>query len=138
MRARVDVAARGGKTHRRGRNLFLNVLAQGGLVVFDREQIVGSVFQNQFPGGLVLGVQGVQRDGAPGQIQFPEELARHRDFIGFGSDQRTAQIELAGDADRAQEGIARAMVGLLAIDYDQVVRGAVGRALGSGWPARSG
>ena len=99
---------------------------------------MGSMFQNQFPGGLVLGMQSIQSDGTAGQIQFSEELARHRDFIGFGSDQRTAQIELAGDADRAQEGIARAMVGLLAIDYDQVVRGAVGRALGPGWPARRG
>ena len=68
-------------------------------------------------------MQSVQSDVAPGQIQFPEELARHWDFIGFVIDQRTARIELSGHSDRAQEGVARAMVGLLAIDCDQGVRG---------------
>ena len=66
VRARVGVTGRGGKTHRWGRNFLFNVLAQGGLVVFDGEQIVGSVFQDQVAGGLVLSMEGVQSDVAPG------------------------------------------------------------------------
>ena len=90
---------------------------------------MGAVFQNQFPGGLVLRVQSVQRDVAPGQIQFPEQLARHRDFIGLGSDRRTAQVELAGHGDGAQDGVTRAMVGLFAINHDQVARGRLLKAM---------
>jgi hypothetical protein len=47
-------------------------------------------------------------------------LARHRDFIGFGIDQRAAQIELAGHRDGGQHRVAGAMGGFLAFHHDQL------------------
>ena len=55
------------------------------------------VLQDQLPGGLVLGVQGVQGHRAAGQVQRAEEFPRHGDFIGFSVNQRAAQIEQAGN-----------------------------------------
>jgi hypothetical protein len=41
-------------------------LAEGGLVVFDGQQIMGSLLHDQLPGGFILGVERVQGDGAFG------------------------------------------------------------------------
>src|SRR6266851_4480027 len=57
--ASVAVACRGGKIRRRGGDEFFDVRSQGGLVIFDGEQIIGAVLQHQLLRGLVLGVEGV-------------------------------------------------------------------------------
>src|ERR1043166_7114731 len=100
------VGFRGGKTRRWNGNFVSDVFAQGGLVILDGQQIVRSVLQHQLPGGFILSVKGVQGHRAPGQIQLAEEFARDRDFIGLGVHQRTAQVELTGHGDGAQDGIA--------------------------------
>ena len=50
----MGVGARGGKTRWRNGNELGNVLAESGLVVFDGQQIMRSVFPDQLPGGFVL------------------------------------------------------------------------------------
>ena len=111
----MGVGARGGKTRWRNGNELGNVLAESGLVVFDGQQIMRSVFPDQLPGGFVLGVERVQGSPASGQVQLAEKRARHRDFIGFGVHQRAAQIELAGHGDGAQDGVAGAVAGCLPV-----------------------
>jgi hypothetical protein len=103
----MGVGARGGKTRWRNGNELGNVLAESGLVVFDGQQIMRSVFPDQLPGGFVLGVERVQGSPASGQVQLAEKRARHRDFIGFGVHQRATQIE----GDGAQDGVAGAVAG---------------------------
>lgn len=75
-----------------GTDKLLNVLAKGGLIVFDRRQVVSAVCHHQLAGRFVLGMERVQGPRAPGQIEFPEEFARHRNFIGLGVHQRAAQV----------------------------------------------
>jgi hypothetical protein len=72
------VAWRGKKIGGRSGDEFFDVGAQGGLVVFDGQQIVGAVFRAPVPGGLVLGVESVEADFAPVQIELFEQLARDR------------------------------------------------------------
>src|SRR5436189_12540 len=76
--------------------LLFNIVAYRRLVVFDGEEIVSTVIDDQLAGGLGLGVQGVQRHGAAGQVQLAEELSGHGDLIGLLVDQVTAQVVLAG------------------------------------------
>ena len=118
-----DVLSRCGAALQRAAfgNAFINVLAQGGLVVLYGQQIMRSVLHDQLSGGLILRVERVQGHGAPRQIQFAEEFTRHRDFIGLGVDQRTAQVKLAGHGDGREDGVARAVAGLFAIDRDQFI-----------------
>ena len=83
--ARVAVASRGGKTRRRPLDPSLDVRPQGGLVVLEGQQIVGTVFEHQFARGLVLGVEGIEADFAAVQIELPEELARDGISLVFWS-----------------------------------------------------
>ena len=109
MRARVGVGTKGGKTRWRNGNELGNVLAESGLVVFDGQQIMRPPFQDQLPGGFILGVERVQGHRASGQVQLAEQLARHRDFIGLGVHQGATQIELAGYGDGTQDSVAGAV-----------------------------
>jgi hypothetical protein len=109
---------------------LINVLAQSGLVVLHGQQRVRSMLHDQLPGGLILGVERVQGHGAPRQIQFAEEFARHRDLIGLGVDQRAAQVKLAGHGDGGEEGVTGAMARLLAVDRDQFLGRGVSAHLG--------
>jgi hypothetical protein len=77
---------------RRRLHQSLDVLSQRGLVVLDGQQVVGAVLQHQCARGLGLGVQGVEADFATVQIEFPEELAGHGDFVGFGVHDGAAQV----------------------------------------------
>ena len=83
--ARVAVACRGGKTRRRPLDPSPDVRPQGGLVVFDGQQMVGTVFEHQLACGLVLGVEGIEADFAAVQIELPEELARDGFSLVFWS-----------------------------------------------------
>jgi hypothetical protein len=56
MRALVGVDSRGGKIALRSADECFDLCAHGGLVPFDREQIIGAVFQDQGAGGFILGV----------------------------------------------------------------------------------
>lgn len=102
------------------------MLSHGGLVGFDGQQKVGAVLEHQLARGLVLGVQGVEADFAPVQIEFLEPLARDGDFIGLGVHQGAAQVVLAGHGEGRQHGMTAALAGLLAIQDDQFILG--GRA----------
>ena len=118
VRARLGVDFRGGKTRRWNGHNFINVLAQGGLVVFDGQQIVRSVLQHQLPGGLILGVKGVQSHRAPRQIQLAKEFTGHRDLVGLGVDQRAAQVKLAGQADGTEDRLAGAQGALRNVEIN--------------------
>lgn len=96
LRARLGVWGRGGTTRRGDGHFLCDVLAQGGLVVFHRQQIVRAVFEDQLPRGLILGVQRVQGHGAAGQVQFAKEFAGHGDLVGLGVHPRAAQVNWLG------------------------------------------
>src|ERR671925_971003 len=68
--ASVGVVCRGKKIHRQCGNKFFDGGAQGGLVVFDGEEIIGAVFEHQLARGLVLSVQGVEADFASVQVEL--------------------------------------------------------------------
>jgi hypothetical protein len=119
----VGVDSRGGKARLGGRDAFFDVLAERGLVAFERQQIISPVLQHQVARRVVLRVQRVQRHPTSDQCPLSEEFPRHRDFVGLGVHQGTAQIELAGDANRAQDRVARAGVGFLAVHDDQLLLG---------------
>src|SRR5664279_4087066 len=121
--ANVAVACRGGKIRRRGGHQFLDILAQRRLVVFDGQQIIRAVFQHQFGPGLILGVERVQADLAPIQIQPLEQLSSHGNFIGLLIHYRAAQVVLAGYRHGGQHGMAAAVPRLFAVQHDQILGG---------------
>lgn len=99
--------------------IFQGVM-NGGLVVLDGQKIVGPVFKHQSTGGLVLGVEGVEADHAPIQIELFKKGAGYRDFVGLlGGHQCAAQIELALGGDGGEHGIAAAVFGFFAVDVDE-------------------
>ena len=95
----------------------------GGLIVFDGQQKIGAVFEDRVAGGLVLGVEGVQADFAPVQVEFLEQLPGDGDFVGLGVHDGAAQIMLAGHADGGEHRMAAALPRLLAVQDDQVLLG---------------
>jgi hypothetical protein len=111
--------------------MALDVVADGGLVVFDGEQEVGAVFEDQGASGVGLGVEGVEADEAAVQVQAGEELAGDGDFVGLLVHKRAAQEVLAGDGDGGKDAGAAAVLGLLAVEHDEFVggRGAADLAL---------
>jgi len=70
--------------------------AEGGLVILDRQQVIGPVFEHQFARGQVLSVERVEGNAAPRQVQLAKQLARHGNFVGLDVQQGTAQVMLAG------------------------------------------
>jgi hypothetical protein len=92
VRARVAVGFRGGKTRWGNGDQVGDVVAEGGLVLFDRQQIIGPVFEHQLAARLILGVERVQDHPAAGQFQLPEELTGHRDLVSLGIHQGAAQV----------------------------------------------
>jgi hypothetical protein len=129
-RAQVGVVGRGGKARRWGGYSFLHVFPEAGLVVFHGQQVVGAVLHDQFTGGLALGMEGVERDGAPGQVEVAEEFARHGDFVGLGVHQRAAQVVLAGHGDGGEDRVAGPVPGFFAVQDDEFVGRGARRALG--------
>ena len=109
----------GWRRGQRGKNplgtgtLLLDVLAEGGLVVFDGQQIMRPVFHHQLAGGLVWVCSASKATQRPARSSSPEEFARHGDFVGLGIHQRAAQIELAGHGDGAQDGVPGPWLGSL-------------------------
>lgn len=79
------------------------------------------MFHNQFPCGLLTGVERVHRYRPPCQVHGAEEFARHGNLVGLGVDPCTAHEELAWHGDRTQDGLAGSVAGLLAIHHDQLV-----------------
>ena len=108
------MGSRGGKIGLGGRDQLLNVSMDGGLIILNAQQIIRSVLQHQGARRLILGVQGIQRNQAPLQIQPLKQFACHRDLIGlvFFHD-RTAQIKLAGHRDGTEHGLTAAVFGFL-------------------------
>jgi len=80
------------------------------------------MLEHQFARGLVLGVEGIQTDFAPVQIELLEEFAGHGNFVGFGVHDRAAQVMLAGHRYGRQHRMASAVPRLLAIQNDEFVR----------------
>src|ERR1051326_2938741 len=119
VRARVGVGTRGGKSTRRGGNHFVDVLAQSGLIVLHGQLVMRSVFHDQLPRGLILGMERIHSHRASRQIQVTEKFARYWDLVGLGVDQCTAQVKLAGHADRREDGVTRAVPGFFAVNSDQ-------------------
>ncbi len=119
--------------------IFQGVM-NGGLVVLDGQKVVGPVFKHQDAGGFVLGMEGVEADHAPVQIEFFKKGSGHGDlpslrsalraacgrrspfgrFVGLlGGHQCAAQIELTLRGDGGEHGIAAAVLGFLAVDVDE-------------------
>jgi hypothetical protein len=65
----------------------------------------------------------VQRDESVFQLQALKQLSRHGNLVGLLVDDCAAQVMLAGYCDRAQNRGAAAVLGLLAIQYDQLIFG---------------
>jgi len=53
---------------------------RGGLILFDGEKAIGSVLLDEDVSGFGLGVQGVEADHAPVEIEFVERGCRRRGF----------------------------------------------------------
>ena len=101
---------------------FFNVRVHGRLVVFDRQQIVGTVFEHQIAGGVVLGMEGVQTDFASVQVELLKELPRHGDFVGLGVHHGAAQIVLTGHAHGGEYALAAPGLGLFAVQPNPGVK----------------
>lgn len=94
---------------------------EGGLVFFDGEQIVASVLENENSGGFGLGVEGIEADHTPVDIEFVKEGAGDGDFVGLlVRHDRTAQIELSGGGNGGDDRVAASVSGFLAIDVDEL------------------
>src|SRR6266702_8930770 len=91
----VGAGGSGKKGDRRLRHEAFDVVADRRLVAFDGEDVVGAVFEHQRAGRFVLGVEGIEADDAPVEIELGEELARHGDFVGLLIHHGAAQIMLA-------------------------------------------
>ena len=61
-------------------------LQQGRLVALDDHQIVRVLIPGQVAGGFRLGVQCVQRDYLPGEVQVRDRRGQFRDLVGLGVD----------------------------------------------------
>src|SRR5205814_2032389 len=70
--AKFCAFCRGGKKRQWRRNPFFDVSSYGRLVVFDRQQKIGAVFEHQIAGGLVLSMEGVQTDFTSVQVELLE------------------------------------------------------------------
>jgi hypothetical protein len=117
------VGFQGGKIRLGGGEEFFDVLVNRGLVVFGGEQVISPGLEHQIASGFSLGVQSIQGDEAAFQIQALKELACDRDFIGLGIDNRAGQIVLAGYANGREHTLAVPVLGLFAVDGDQLVFG---------------
>ena len=93
------------------------------LVVFNGQEIVPSALQHDIASRLGLGVQGIQRDPTALQVQVGKELLGHRNLVGLGVDHGAAQVILAGHADGGEDARTAAVVGLFAIQGDQLLLG---------------
>lgn len=65
-----------------------------GLIVFDRQEVVGLFDFDQVSGRGFLSVQGIGADEGAAQVQLSQELFEARDFIGFGRDLHLAADEV--------------------------------------------
>jgi hypothetical protein len=102
---------------------LLDVLVKLELVVFDRQQVVPSALQHDLASRFGLGVQGIQRDEPALEVQVGKEFLGHGNLVGLGVDHRAAQVVLAGHADGGEHALTAAMLGLLAVQGDQLLFG---------------
>jgi len=119
----VGVGTQGGKIRLGGGEEFFDVLVNGGLVIFGRQQIIGAGLQHQRASGLGLGMQSIQRDEPAFQIHALKELACHGNFVGLGFHNRAGQVILARRTDRGEHVLAAAVFGFFAVQGDQLVFG---------------
>ena len=112
----MGVGFQGGEIRLGGGEESFDVLVNGGLVIFGRQQVVGAGFQHHRASGFTLGVQGIQRDQAAFQIHDLKELACDGDFVGLGFDNPAGQVILAGHADRREHSLAAAVLGFFAVE----------------------
>jgi hypothetical protein len=90
---------------------------QGGLIVFERDKVVGPFFIEELLHGLILSIEGVHFDQAPLQIRALHQLANGRDFVGLVRHGFHSQATLRGHLD-GRDQMHSAMVERLAIDGD--------------------
>ena len=50
------------------------------------DRIVGLAVLHEAARGVVLGVEGVERDDAPGEVQLPRQFAHRRDLVALRAD----------------------------------------------------
>jgi hypothetical protein len=100
-------------------DFLFDVGSQGGLIVFDGQQIMAPRFQDDRAGGLILRVQGLHTDQPARQVQGRDQfLWRHGHLMGLLIHQRAAKIVLTWRGDRRENGSPAAMMGFLAIHHD--------------------
>ena len=101
-----------GQQRRESFNQFL-------LVAFDGQQVIAAAFKEDLLHGLDLGVRGVGQHNFIHHVQLGQLLARRRDFVAAGFDDRGTQ-PAASAADRAN-GFHVGMANFLAVQNDQPV-----------------
>ena len=119
----MGVGFQGGEIRLRGGKPFLDVLVDGGLIILGRQQVIAASFQHNVASRLGLSVQGIQRNEAASEVQILKEFADDGDLVGLGIHDGAAQVILAGHADGREHALAAAMLGLFAVQGDQLVFG---------------
>lgn len=64
----------------------------GFVVGFQGEAIIASLFKDEFPGEFLLGVQGVDRDNASGEIQVPDKIDGLADLVFLFPDEPLERV----------------------------------------------
>lgn len=70
-----------------------DVIAQGGLIIFDNKQVIGLLFFYDITGRIVLGVQGISGYDRTLQGQRRKKFGQFWDFVGFFFDSRLADYQ---------------------------------------------
>ena len=95
---------------------------QGGLIVFEGDNVVSPFFIEELPHGLVLSIEGVHLHQAPFQVWAVNQLANRRNFVtlvGHGFDSHTT---LGAQPDGGDQ-MHSAMVERLTVEGDLFLRG---------------
>ena len=98
---------------------------EGGLVAFNRQEVIAPLLVENLLGALHLGVQGIAQHDLAGQVQALEQLAGRGNLVALGRGDHPAQI-LAG-AIGGVDHFHPAVAHLLAIDDDQSVLDGAGQ-----------
>ena len=64
----------------------MDILFQGGLIIFHRKQIVGMLLLHEKTGGLLLGMQRISGDDTTGKVKIFQQGSHGGNFITFGGD----------------------------------------------------
>ena len=92
-------------------NHALDIGQHGGMIAFDRQEVVGVVVEHQFAGGLILGVQGIEPDGLPVEIEPRAQFAGGDDLVGLVGAAHATEVKLTGHGDGGDDVVAAAVLG---------------------------